>query len=433
MWTVSSLDAWRGPEFTRLFAAARRALERGGPVPAGGAPDGRVGLTGPDEAERRALIGITGRYQPAGVRRMTVELADLDALLRSSVGLGLEQAVVELHGRPLRHRALERAGLEVRRRAALAEVQGSVLYESRAWFRTWAEEVSGAVLTRLLNQDAQAKLTDAVRVLELVETRRGEDHPYLLPALAEQVTGDTKALGRGTPTATLVLGALAGREGCRAPHSAEEERELWDACGVVVDDLASRVLVLNLAADGEGLGEWLSGAARYGTPFQVTLHQLTAHPLAPRVAAPRTAEVFVCENPAVLRRAAQVLGPRCPTLLCTEGRPSTAFHRLARALTTAGAVLRYHGDYDWPGLSIAEQVIRMHGATPWLMDERQYREHARRGPESRPLSGTPVPAPWSPGLAAALGELGVAVYEEAVADELLADLERTAIVGQAGR
>jgi hypothetical protein len=65
------------------------------------------------------------------------------------------------------------------------------------------------------------------------------------------------------------------------------------------------------------------------------------------------------------------------------------------------------------------------------MDESQYRRHARRGAESQPLSGAPVPAPWAPGLSAALDEVGAAVYEEAVADELLADLARAASLRQA--
>ena len=47
------------------------------------------------------------------------------------------------------------------------------------------------------------------------------------------------------------------------PASAAERRELWDRSGAIVDDLASRVLVLNVAAQGEGLGEWLTNAARH--------------------------------------------------------------------------------------------------------------------------------------------------------------------------
>ncbi|WP_239065201.1 hypothetical protein [Streptomyces sp. S4.7] len=50
---------------------------------------------------------------------------------------------------------------------------------------------------------------------------------------------------------------------------AESRRELRDACDVIVDDLASRVLVLNLPGTGQGLGQWLTDAARYGTPAAV--------------------------------------------------------------------------------------------------------------------------------------------------------------------
>ena len=42
--------------------------------------------------------------------------------------------------------------------------------------------------------------------------------------------------------------------GTARPSSAEDRRELWDSCDVIVDDLASRVLVLGLPADGDGLG-----------------------------------------------------------------------------------------------------------------------------------------------------------------------------------
>jgi hypothetical protein len=89
----------------------------------------------------------------------------------------------------------------------------------------------------------------------------------------------------------------------------------------VVDDLASRALVLNLSAHGAGLGEWLTSAAGFGAPFYVTLHQLVTLPVVVR-----RPVVYVCENPAVLRRAAAELGGRSAPLVCTEGRPSTAFH-----------------------------------------------------------------------------------------------------------
>ena len=57
--------------------------------------------------------------------------------------------------------------------------------------------------------------------------------------------------------ATLMMRALALREGIARPASAAERRELWDLTSVIVDDLASRVLVLNLPA----AGRWPGGMA----------------------------------------------------------------------------------------------------------------------------------------------------------------------------
>ena len=260
-------------------------------------------------------------------------------------------------------------------------------------------------------------LGQAIRVLEYLEARPATAAPIALPALAAQITGDTKALNHGTTLATLILRALALRASVSRPASAAERRELWDLSGVIVDDLASRVLVLNVTAEGDGLAEWLTGAARYGTPFQVTLHQLVTHPI--RLRLPR---IFVCENPAVLRRACEELGPASPPVICTEGRPSTAFHRLARIATEAGGELWYHGDFDWPGVSIAAYVINRHGARAWRMSASDYLAGTKTDAPYVPLTGDPVPTPWDPELRETMRETGRAVYEETVADQLLRDL-----------
>ena len=103
--------------------------------------------------------------------------------------------------------------------------------------------------------------------------------------------------------------------------------------------------------------------------------------------------VHVCENPAVLRRAAADLGPRSRPLICTEGQPSTAFHRLAAAVTASGGRLRYHGDFDWPGIAIANFVIRRHNASPWRLSAADYREAVREDADHVKLSGPPQPTP----------------------------------------
>jgi uncharacterized protein (TIGR02679 family) len=216
---------------------------------------------------------------------------------------------------------------------------------------------------------------------------------------------------------TLVLRALSLRAGGGRFDTAEARRELWDFSDVVVDDLASRVLVLNLPASGAGLGEWLTGAARLGVPFYVTLQQLAAMPVGFAGGV-----VHVCENPAVLRRAAGDLGVSSAPLVCTEGRPSTAFHQLARAVVAGGGSLLYHGDFDWPGIAIAASVMRRHGARPWRFGAADYQAAVSVQADSVPLAGAPQPAPWDPALCSAMAASGQAVYEEAVADTLIADL-----------
>ena len=329
-------------------------------------------------------------------------------------------------GGPLRNRPEAAASLAASRAELAALAEASPLYLACDWYRQWLGELrQDGTLTRLATQGDGGLLGQAVRVLEFLDGRPAGGGlasgglagagPIALPALAAQITGDTKALNHGTGLSTLVLRALALRAGVARPGSAAERRDLWDRAGVLVDDLASRVLVLNLPAQGEGLGEWLTGAARYGTPFQVTLHQLAAHPI--RVSCPR---VFVCENPAVLRRACAELGPACPPLVCTEGRPSTAFHRLMGLAVGAGAELWYHGDFDWPGVAIATDLVVRYGARPWRMYAEDYQ--AAVNADGVGLSGECVPTPWDPALRQAMSLDGYAVYEETVADRLLADL-----------
>ena len=399
-----------GPEYRRLLERARHALER-----TGGDLGGSVSIGNPGDAERKAIIGLTGQYRDARTNRITVRLADLDQAVRETTGRGLRE-LLAARGGPLRDRPAERSALAGARDAALREAQASPLHASCGWYRDWLAEIArDGTLTRLVTAGEQARFGQAVRVLEYLGRRSGG--PVLLPALAAEVTGDTKALNHGTVLSTLVLRALAIRSGVGRPGTARQRRDLWEANGVVVDDLASRVLVLNIPAEGRGLAEWLAGAARLGVPFYVTLHQLMTLPLTIGGAL-----VSVCENPAVLRRAAAELGAGSAPLLCAEGQPSAAFHQLAAVVTSGGGELRYHGDFDWPGLAIASSVMRRHGALPWRMGAADYLAGLRADVEHVELTGPPQPTPWDPQLGQVMAAAGRVLFEENVADDLVRDL-----------
>jgi uncharacterized protein (TIGR02679 family) len=410
--SAEPFDRYQDPAFRRILAAARRSLERNG-----GEIKGSISLTNPTTAERNVVIGITGTYRPADVGRITIPLAALSESIRNVTGLSLRD-LLERIGPELRFRADERTTLDQVRQKILTEAEASPLHAEHSWYQRWlASLASDGTITGLINKKDTHLLNQAIRILEYLYNRPGGSPPVMLPALADAATGDTKALnpGRGS-LPTLVLRALALARGVPLGSGAETRRELWDAFDVIVDDLASRVLVLNLPATGQGLGQWLTDAARYGTPFHITLHQLVTLPIT--VSLPT---VYVCENPAVLRRAAGELGVSSPPLMCAEGRPSTAFHRLARLIVEAGGTMLYHGDFDWPGIEMTNQLRTRYQAKPWRMGAADYLSGVRADSDHVRLSGKRQDTCWEPELGEAMERENRAVYEEAVTDTLLAD------------
>ncbi|MGW1773322.1 TIGR02679 family protein [Streptomyces sp. NPDC002104] len=410
--SAEAYERYRGPEFRRLLAAARRSLERNG-----GEITGSIGLTNPTTAERNVVVGITGAYRSADVRRLTIPLAALEESVRNVTG-GSLRSVLERIGPELRFRADERTTLDQARQELRAEAETSPLHAAHSWYREWLVGLaSDGTITGLINKNDAPILSQAIHVLEYLHSRPSDLPPVMLPALADATTGDTKALnpGRGA-LPTLVLRALATARGIPLESGAEARRELWDTFDVIVDDLASRVLVLNLPATGQGLGQWLTDAALYGTPFHITLHQLITLPIAINLPT-----VYICENPAVLRRAAGELGKSSPPLICAEGRPSTAFHRLARLITDAGGTLHYHGDFDWPGIEMTNQLRTRYQAKPWRMSAADYLSGVRSDSDHVQLGGKPQGTPWDQELAKVMERENRAVYEEAVTDTLLAD------------
>ncbi|MEZ0090870.1 TIGR02679 family protein [Streptacidiphilus sp. EB129] len=404
---AGSLDELRGPEWKRLFAAARRRLERDG-----WSLDGTIGLTAPDQAERRAVIGVTGRYRPETAKRITVGLADLDTALRTAYGEGLVAVLAHLGG-ALRDRPAERRTESAQRDQLRAALRGS-RHADEPWYAAWAESIdTDGTLTRLLRRGDGHLLGWAVAVLDRLPAK--ELLP--LPALAEHAIGDTKALIPGSPTAALALRALALRAGTDPPRDRAGQRLLWERFGAVADDLASQVLVLNIRArEDHVVADWLNDAADFGIPFRLTLQQLTLNPFTPCAK-----DLYVCENPAVLRAAAAELAQGSAPLVCTEGVPSAACRRLLDAAVRAGARLHVRADFDWAGLRIAGSLLDSPRSTHWRMSAADYRD-ALAQVTGAPLVGTPAASPWDPDLAEQLAVRNSAVMEERLLPLLLSDL-----------
>ncbi|MEV0408766.1 TIGR02679 family protein [Actinoallomurus sp. NPDC050550] len=393
---MGELAELRAAEWRRLLAAARRRLEK-----TGGEPVGSIGLTDPSEAECRIVDRITGRYHGGRrARRVTASLGELDRMLRRTYGVGLLAALARIDApeRPVGPAAALQGALRGR-------------HADEGWYSAWLGQMSrDGTVSRLVSQGQGDLLARAAAVLDRLPAN---DVP--LPVLAEWATGDATAL-YATPLADLVLRALRLWQGAAPPSGRATERRIWNDAGVVVDDLTSQVLVLNLrVAEDHMVARWLGEAASAGLPVRVTLQQLMSGPLTPQ-----GREVFVCQSTAVVRAAAARLGAECAPLVCTEGRVSVACRRVLTAAADAGARIRWHGDFDWAALRMTAGAVHRYGAVPWRMGAEDYLEAVRAG--SDPLSGVRVAAPWDERLAAEMAGAGRAVREERLLPLLIEDL-----------
>jgi len=101
--------------------------------------------------------------------------------------------------------------------------------------------------------------------------------------------------------------------------------------------------------------------ADLGLVTHLTMREMNITPQ--RLATPATV-VSACENPQVLQRIADA-GVGQP-VVCFSGNPSVVGLMLAERVQ-----LRYHADFDWPGIAIAARLIEA-GALPWRISAQDY-------------------------------------------------------------
>lgn len=233
-----------------------------------------------------------------------------------------------------------------------------------------------------------------------------------------ECAGDSHALDRGQPLATICLRAIAAVHGIDGQHSADARRKAWAAIGVIIDDLSSPVLVFNLrAAKDSALEPILDLHRQQGQPAFLTYRQIqNGNSFESLDAAMRV--IYICENPSIVSAAAREIGARCQPLVCTNGQPASAAHLLLSQLREAGAELRCHADFDWAGLRIIDQLVRQHAAVPWRMNADAY--IAIEGTVS--IESQPFITVWAPELGEAIRARGKAVFEEQIIRFLLDDL-----------
>lgn len=409
-----------GAELGSLRQRMRRYFERVDNGTAGGS----LLLNQLSPVEHEALGLLVGRPSRTS-RSMRIDIEQLNVALRDAgIADSLRAALERIDG-PIVSRALIRASTDAEwARVTEVESRHEML---RAWLKT---PTALGLLKRLSRQDP-------ARGQQLLE--RANATLLRLPAngmarsqLAAESLGDAHALDGGEPTATVVLAAWRHMErataygdaprdaGSNADDSLQSDdrvRDIWARAGVLVNELARPALFLNLpVADGDAAG------FTPGEPSYASLRKLLRTPPAWTVDG---TTVFVCENPNFVVIAADRLGAASAPLVCTEGMPAAAQRTLLTQLMHAGARLMYHGDFDWPGLHIGNQVMGAWHALPWRFSAQDYEAAAATSPPVKhKLSGAWVSASWDGTLANVMQRHGIAIAEEAVAATLLEDLSR---------
>lgn len=413
------------PDTAWIVDRVRTRLSRGTPL------SGTITLSESTPSQRKAAGRLLGRQLSAG-RSLSVSLDRVDDILRTSGAWpdGLASAVVALTG-PIE---------DTRQRQAEADAWREVddrleeLAAARPVLADWLGGLRSRGHFKRVSTDADEALT-MVRDLRLIVDAlptTGES----LAGFAARVLHRAHALDAGTPLGNLAANAaeIIGRPRTRAnvdaaarSGTAAWRRASWDSVGVLVDDLSSTVLTLNLpgALDTSSVGASptavaLSTLSSSGQPAILTLRQVESDSLGdiPPV-------VYVCENPAVVSAAADRLGASASPLVCVQGQPGRAATDLLCQLAAAGASVRYHSDFDWGGVTIANTLSSHIAWTPWRFTAADYlnaldaRESAQGLP---PLTGTPAETAWDPQLRKVMTEQGVRIEEELVLDVLLSDL-----------
>lgn len=373
-----------------------------------------MGLT---RAEQRAVSGLLGGNVLGD--RVEVDLASLDERLRLRAGIDLVAAAETVLGRPLVDTQARRAARAARREQPQAAYERWRAAHPEA---TWAgldDWFGGLRRDGLLARagDPAALVTTALDVIWERRAYLGDQPVARLPEpvarteLAARRFGDAHALDDGRRVGAVVLRAIDALAG-----PADSRRAQWEQLGVLADRVSSTVLTLGVRVrPTSGAGERLAAYARDWAVAHLTWrdldHGLTFEP---------GQTILVSENPRVLEAAAEDpvgAGGGRVGFVCANGRPALIVIALLDRLRAADARLRYHGDFDWPGLEITNLLVRRCGVVPWYMGTDDY----LAAPAQLPLTGRRVDANWDPTLAPAMERRGLAVHEEALLPGLVID------------
>jgi uncharacterized protein (TIGR02679 family) len=390
-------------------------------------PSAHPSLTPPDE---RFLYGATSRRWKsvathfgshdrawavaielckAGIIEITCAVAD-GSRLGAPRSWRLTSAALDEGGR--RARVTETAVA-----AAHAALEAAGLAEA-GWADDW---IAGSRRSGLLRRSAESSdelVRRAVACVAALPAVSGSP-PIGRSELAATRAGGAHALDDGHRLTALVLRAAAAIVGADYPTTAAGRRQLWSLVGIVSDSVSATVLVANLRPSGNTLlSRHLRERADARLPTHLCARDLAHEPLV----VPRCERVFACENPRVLEAALDA--GATTTIICLQGNPTVVTLELLARLAKAGCTIAYRGDFDWPGIAIANRLIAANHCCTWLFDNQTYRRALRESlsGDQLALAGAAIEASWDPELTSAMVASGTAIHEEALLDHLVAFL-----------
>ncbi len=408
------------PGWEWLRTRLRRALVNGKPLPK------VCSLPNPGSDEWDAATALFGKPASRPGKTLRVSIADLEGrLVRAGLCSSLREALETIDG-PIRSRPAEAEREKAVRNALVAGFRSRVadwhdlmaaqrpdlgaLTASLTDILRHPGSFDRSALRSLCQRDtagAEALLADLSSIFRALAEAGPTDIPRT--HLAACALGDSHALDGST----LLSRALARitRQTDAAP------REIWKTYRILPDEVSSSVLILNLRFHGAPFAEAVNGFADAGEPCRLLLRQCSQLTPEPR----QDGAIHVCENPSVLEAAAIRLGAGSAPMICTEGQPSLACQKLLIACDAQSPRMRYHGDFDWGGIRIANYIHRIAPRiTPWRYRTGDY-EALTNG---SPLEGSPVDACWDPQLRPAMTARNQAFHEEQILTDLITDLAR---------
>ncbi|WP_456657327.1 TIGR02679 family protein [Bradyrhizobium sp. JR3.5] len=401
-----------GEVLSSLRKRLRQRFERG---PADGKLES-LRLANLDADEHAALAGLIGR-NVRFTSSMQIDVPLIDAALSRAGIAGSLREALELIDGPIVHAETARAELH-------AQWSKAVSVASHADLLAFLQAPSGLGLLKRLsngNPDAAGQLCYRANVVLNALPAGGMTRAQL----AATILGDAHALDNGRPVAALVLAVWREKP---APKQHDEDafgvendigderiRDVWARAGVLVNELARPALLLNLNVKGRSTQLVASGEPTYAS-LRFLLRSNPSWDVEGR-------DVYVCENANLLAAAADRHGANCAAMMCTDGMPAAAQRVMLQQLADAGALLRYHGDFDWAGVRIGNYVMRECGAQPWRFDAANYIAAVAQAP--RPglaLTGPEAKAVWDEALRVAMREHQLSIAEESLTESLLQDL-----------